>query len=282
MSTSISVAELPIERYAVRGAWLAVASVDAVGPPGEPVLLVPGYTGSKQDFAALAEPVTRAGYRHLAMDQRGQHESTGPEDPGGFAVEALAADLVSLVSALGAGPVHLVGHSFGGLVARAAVIASPSSFRSVTLMGSGPAAIAGRRAAEISALAPVLDEGGLAAVFAAKAALDAADPGYAPPPAEVAAFLRRRYFAASPVGVRVMGEALLSEPDRVAELRQTGVPVLVLYGDGDDAWLPATQAEMAARVGAALAVIPDALHSPAAEQPALTAAALVSFWTSLR
>jgi pimeloyl-ACP methyl ester carboxylesterase len=154
-------------------------------------------------------------------------------------------------------------------------------FRSVTLMASGPAAITGHPAEDISALAPVLDEGGLAAVFAARAALNAAEPGYVPPPADVAAFLHRRFMASSAHAVRRMGDAVLSEPDRVAELRQTGVPALVLYGDADDAWPPETQAEMAARLGAEVAVIPAAVHSPAAEQPEATAAALVSFWRSV-
>ena len=43
-------------------------------------------------------------------------------------------------------PLHLVGHSFGGLVTRAAVLAEPALFTSLTLLGSGPAKLSGRRA----------------------------------------------------------------------------------------------------------------------------------------
>ena len=46
----------------------------------------------------------------------------------------------------------------------------------------------------------------------------------------------------------------------------------------DDAWAPALQADMAERLGAAYAVIPDALHSPAVEQPEATAKALLAFF----
>ncbi len=75
-----------------------------------------------------------------------------------------------------------------------------------------------------------------------------------------------------------MGDALLAEPDRVAELAAAGLPVLVLFGAGDDAWPPEAQAEMARRLGAELAVIADAAHSPAVENPAAIARALLAFW----
>jgi pimeloyl-ACP methyl ester carboxylesterase len=42
---------------------------------GPVVLLVPGYTGSKEDFLPLLRPLARAGFRAVAMDQRGQFES---------------------------------------------------------------------------------------------------------------------------------------------------------------------------------------------------------------
>ena len=45
------------------------------------VLMVAGYTGSKEDFAPLLAPLAEAGYRVVALDQRGQYESPGPDDP---------------------------------------------------------------------------------------------------------------------------------------------------------------------------------------------------------
>ena len=41
-------------------------------------LLVAGYPGSKEDFAPLLAPLAEAGYRVVALDQRGQFESPGP------------------------------------------------------------------------------------------------------------------------------------------------------------------------------------------------------------
>jgi pimeloyl-ACP methyl ester carboxylesterase len=78
--------------------------------------------------------------------------------------------------------------------------------------------------------------------------------------------------------LRGMGAALRAEPDRVDELAATGVPILVLYGAADDAWSPDVQATMASRLHARVAVIPDAMHSPAIDNPAATIAALLQFW----
>jgi pimeloyl-ACP methyl ester carboxylesterase len=75
-----------------------------------------------------------------------------------------------------------------------------------------------------------------------------------------------------------MGTALRGEPDRVADLAAVGIRTLVLYGVDDDAWPPAVQAEMAARLGAPTVVVDAAAHSPAVENPAATAAALLDFW----
>ena len=78
-----------------------------------------------------------------------------------------------------------------------------------------------------------------------------------------------------------MGDALLGAPDRTAELAATGLPLLVAYGAADDAWPPATQADMARRLGARHAVIAGAAHSPGVEQPDATVAVLEEFWSSL-
>jgi pimeloyl-ACP methyl ester carboxylesterase len=258
-----------------------IALLDADGGLGTPAVLVPGYTGSKEDFALILAPLAATGRRVVAMDQRGQFESPGPEDPAAYTIDALAADVRAVAADLtapGGGPVHLLGHSFAGLVTRGAVLADPAAVASLTLLDSGPAAISGARRSTMEALRPLLAEGGMAAVYDQLERLAAGDAGVPPRPPELVAFLRLRFLASSPVGLEAMGDALCGEPDRVEELRATAVPVLVAYGEGDDSWSPAVQADMAERLGARHAVISAAAHSPAMENPVETVRILTDFW----
>jgi pimeloyl-ACP methyl ester carboxylesterase len=252
-----------------------VAALEAGAGP--PVVLVPGYTGTKEDFALVLAPLAAGGVRAVAIDLPGQFESPGPDDPAAYGVDALAGAVLAVVRELG-GRAHLVGHSFGGLVCRAATIAEPAAVASLTLLDSGPAAIGGDRRERMEALEPLLAAGGMTGVYDALEMLAAGDPLWVAAPVEHREFLRRRFLAGTEAGLRGMGDALRAEPDRTAELRATGVPLLVAYGEADDAWPPAVQAEMAERLGAAHAVIAGAMHSPAAQQPAATVAVLLDFW----
>lgn len=274
MTLGLTLVPLPTRMVSLPRGDLAYHDV----APAEPVataVLVPGYTGSKEDFALLAAPFAAAGVRYVAVDQRGQYESPGPDDPAAYSVDALAEDLVQFLDALGAGPVHLLGHSFGGLVARAAVLRSPSSVASLTLLGSGPAGLTGPRVDGMRALEPVLDTHGPEALFEA---VLAASPVRADGP--LRSFLRERFLRSNVTGLRAMGTAITDEPDRVDELRATGVPTYVLCGERDDAWPPEVQRAMAQRLGAPFTTIPGAVHSPAAEAPHETARILLRHWLS--
>ena len=257
-----------------------VATLDATpaGPPVATILMLPGFTGSKEDFAPLLDPLAADGYRVAAVDLPGQYQSPGPDDQDAYAVDRLAAVVNALAGTL-PGPVHLLGHSFGGLVARAAVLADPARYRSLVLLCSGPAGIDGGRRERMARLEPYAAQG-MAALQAAMEQEAAADPGYSAVPQELRDFLRTRLLESSLPGLFGMGEALLTEPDRVTKLREAGVPVLVAFGAADDAWDPAVQVDMATRLGAPVAVIDHAAHSPAIENTTGTLAALRPFWAA--
>jgi pimeloyl-ACP methyl ester carboxylesterase len=247
------------------------------GEDGAPdVVLLPGFTGSKEDFTPLLDPLADAGYRVTAIDLPGQYESPGPDDPDWYTPDRLAGAVRSAFGGLNA--VHLVGHSFGGLVARAAVIADPRPYADLVLMSSGPAAIDGLRKQRLDDLEPMLPNG-LAAVYDAMQTALETEPGYVAPPADLADFLRRRFLTGAPAMLSGMGRALRTEPDRVEELIDAGLDLMVLFGEHDDAWPPEVQARMAARLAAPAVVVTHAAHSPAVENTESTAAALVEFWS---
>lgn len=243
-----------------------------------PALLVPGLTGSKEDFIAVLQTLAQSGRRVIAVDLRGQYETPGPDDPVAYTCPALGADIDLLAQEIGGGEaVHLVGHSFGGLVAREAVIDGRTKFASFTLMGSGPAGIVGVRARHSRTLVKEVPELGLEHVWHSRFEPEALRAGV---PDEIVAFLRKRMLANSPTALACMAAQVVSMHDRTDELRQVEVPTLVLYGEHDDGWPTELQSEMAAALGVDSVVVPGAAHSPAVEAPETTAAALVRFWNT--
>ncbi len=254
-----------------------VATPPAGGEQRRGVLLVPGYTGSKEDFWHLLPLLAQAGHPATAIDLRGQCDSGGPEDLSAYTIEALAADLAALLNAAPE-PLHLVGHSFGGLLCRAAVLAG-APVRSLVLLGSGPAALGGHRAALVEAMRPMLlDGGGVPEVWRATAALNATAPATLAQPPDVKAFVERRFLASPAAALLGMGEAVTSATDRVDDLARSGVPVLVACGENDDAWTPEQQKDMAQRLRAQYVVFAGAGHSPNVDTPEAVVDAITNFW----
>ena len=76
-------------------------------------------------------------------------------------------------------------------------------------------------------------------------------------------------------------DILNSVVDRTADLVKSGLPVQVVYGEFDDAWPLSEQDRVAAAVGRASIVIPEAGHCPNEERPVETAVVLTEWWQSI-
>jgi pimeloyl-ACP methyl ester carboxylesterase len=270
-----------------RGRFAAFVAEPAGSAARQPAVLVPGYTGSKEDFLSILGSLAAASRSVVAIDMRGQFESAPADNGVGYAPEQLAADVVAVARSVArdSGRVHLLGHSFGGLVARDAALADRDAFLSLTLLGSGPGTIGGQRAADLRELLDYLGPGGadvatltslLSTLWEARLGPQAQADGT---PEDVISFLRDRMTRNCPLGLIHMARHLLDCPDRTAELAaHASLPKLVSFGENDDAWPPEVQDLMARRLGAECVRIAGAAHSPAVEASQATAGMLTAFW----
>ena len=292
MSTPRSLRIPPqVKPHVIQTARGGFAALSGQAPSGvsdrHPALLVPGYTGSKEDFLSVLQSLAAAGRTVSAMDMRGQYQSAAAATQAGYTLDELASDLLAVAATMAAdgGGVHLLGHSFGGLVARHATLASPGAFTSLTLLCSGPGTIGGERAMTLRDLLDFLEPAGtdvtllgplIEQVWHGQVKPQAIADGT---PTEIIDFLAERATLSCPLGLAEMAKHLLNCPDRTAELAGLEqLPKLVSYGEDDDAWPPDVQDLMAKRLRAERICIPGAGHSPAVEAPETTAAMLTSFW----
>jgi pimeloyl-ACP methyl ester carboxylesterase len=265
-----------------RGEFAALYAMPAAGPCElGTALLVPGYTGSKEDFIAILGQLAAAGRRVIAIDLRGQYQTAGPDDPDAYEPRELGADIAALVATVHA--THLLGHSFGGLVVREAVLGGCTP-ASLTLLSSGPAALPGQRAEDLHFMLNYLDGTATADLGAKVAEIwhnvlkpEVIQAGVATP---IMAFLEERMLANNPTGLVTMATHLLKAEDKTAALAACGIPTYVLYGEEDNAWPTSQQRDMANVLDAERTCIPCAAHNPNVEAPATTAHALTEFWNS--
>lgn len=243
---------------------------------GRPVVLVHGFAGSAEAWAAAAADLA-ADHAVYAIDLLGFGESAKPAR----ADHSLAGHgrrVAAFCAALGLTGVTLAGHSMGGVVAAQAALADAEGrLARLALLDANFY----RRNGPPIPLFPPLPRL-LAARFYAPAARAASLRRCFADPSLVTPELLERYLAPTRApGARAALAAFLATPGPAtyAELpARLRLPTLILWGERDALWPLADAQRLCREVpGSALEVIPGAGHMLQEERPAAVAASLRAF-----
>ncbi|CAB4618249.1 unannotated protein [freshwater metagenome] len=236
------------------------------------VILVHGWTGSKEDFNLIGPLLADAGYRVLTFDNRGQHESAHSKREDAYQIHSLARDVIDIAQHYRFEKPHLLGHSMGGLVAQRASLDAPNYWSSLTLFCTGPHF--SLKKTELETLIHLLKTMTMADLWSAyKEEEDKLSPRYE--------LFKKRWHASDPKSLSDTSRLLLDTQSVILELLATKIPAHVIYGENDDAWPLAMQDQMAKDLSAPRTIIKDAGHCPNEDQPEETVKVLTNFWSGL-
>ncbi len=234
-----------------------------------PTLLLVHGIGSTRAFWDPIVPLLAA-YECVAVDVPGFGSAPALDPPATVAAYAAALDEPAR------GPVVVVGHSLGGMIAQELALRAPDRVRGLVLCNTIPGVTDGAREFN-PALATLAETDGSAAV--AEALLPAM---LAPKPLEGTERARERFLAdmtaADPAALAAAFRAVVTFEAR-DRLPSLDVPALVIAGqhEGNDG----DQQELADLLGARSVFLPGTSHLAPAEAPTAFAAEVTPFLADL-
>ncbi|MFF7725086.1 alpha/beta fold hydrolase [Streptomyces sp. NPDC008001] len=105
---------------------------------GPLVVLLHGFPECWYSWRHQFGPLAEAGYRVVAVDQRGYGRSEQPDDIGAYSLLHLAGDVIGLIHALGEDSAVVVGHDWGAPVAWTTALLRPDVIRGVAGLSVPP------------------------------------------------------------------------------------------------------------------------------------------------
>lgn len=237
------------------------------GDPGNPrVLMVPGTTGSKEDFVRMMPSLVAHGYFAQSFDLAGQYQShlAGPENltppRSRYDNELFIGDFLSVLEQ-GTKPAHVLGYSFAGNIAQEAFARRPDLFASLTLQSTPP--IPGQAFAKVKRI------GWLSHVVngnvGAGLMIWGVKSNVIPAPPDRLEFVRERFALTRRSSVAATISLMKQTPDHRDQIRHADIPKLVAVGH-HDLWPVELHEEFAAAIGADFRAY-AAGHSPCETTP---------------
>ena len=113
---------------------------EAADGTGAPILLVHGFASNHSVnwiYPGWTTVLTRAGYRVIALDNRGHGRSQKFYDPAAYTSDLMAGDCLALMDHLGIGRFHIMGYSMGARISSHVALRNPDRVRSLVMGGLG-------------------------------------------------------------------------------------------------------------------------------------------------
>lgn len=233
---------------------------------GPAVLLIHGWSLSGEVWDRQLRVLAEAGYRAVAMDQRGHGDSDAPLT--GYGIEDLTADALGVLDALDIESAAVVGWSLGGMVGLRLAHEHPDRIRALVMVASNGVAASRTEAFPFGVPA----EGPLAAILAAEHAdrialrRSAVGDPFGEPPAEHTLDWLHRISLQTPSWAGAAAMRTLMCTDQSDLLPAVTVPVTQIVGTADPALSLRGARWVRERLGSVLVEI-DCGHYPMLEAP---------------
>lgn len=254
---------------------------------GEPLLLLHGFSVSSRYWSETGVTAELAGhYRVIAMDLRGHGRSRVHGEPKDYGIETIADDITVLADNLGVDRLHLLGHSAGGMVALRYAWRQGERLRSLLLMSTAPATAFGHsnpqlRQQSLHVFAELYERQTWRQIFSHLRQL----PGpllywmdQLPERERLWTLLMEICRDNEPGVLATFVRAFFTDPDpHLESLRLITCPTLIVVGEHDKLFLPASTLLAQEIPRAQRQVLKRVGHMTALEAPELTSATILNF-----
>lgn len=250
---------------------------------GEPLVLIAGLGYSMWMWHRMV-PLLAQGCQVIAFDNRGVGQTDKPQGP--YSAQLLADDTVSLLHGLGISKAAIMGHSMGGFISQAMVLAYPEMVSKLILSATN---FGGPRHMPVTpeAFAVLADVTTEPVERFRRGLVVSTAPGFAEKNPEI---IRQwmEFRAQNPVepipyqAQMAIGLGLLSEESSFEKrLNQVKTSTLIIFGEHDKV-VPPGNAELLARQipNHQVCILPDAGHFFPMEKPAEASQVILDFLRS--